>query len=118
MSYDICILTPEGYTRELTQKHHLTGGTNAIGGTPFASLNVTYNYSVHYHAIWGTGLRTFNRMKVSDAIPMLKQGVERLGSERDDDYWRATPGNAGAALLDLLTLCSLCEPGDIVEIAG
>ncbi len=45
MSYDIELVDP--VTKEpveLDEPHHMRGGTYAIGGTPHAHLNVTYNY--------------------------------------------------------------------------
>jgi len=37
MSYDVSILGPDGTTRELSEKHHLKGGTYAEGAP--SSLN-------------------------------------------------------------------------------
>ena len=36
--------------------------------------------------------------------------------ERDPDYWAATPGNAGAALADLLKLAELMPTSAVVRV--
>ena len=76
-------------------------------------LNVTYNYSVHYHEIFPiayaqkgngqvametTGLRWLTDKTGAEAIPILESCVERLGTIRHEDYWKATMGNAGITL--------------------
>jgi len=80
-------------------------------------LNVTYNYAPHFqHCFGGDGLPRLNGMKVSEVMPMLERGIKKIGAERDDNYWAPTPGNAGAAMQDLLTLCALCETDDTVQV--
>ena len=37
-----------------------------------------------------------------DTTARLERAVETLGTQRDDDYWKPTPGNAGYALSILL----------------
>lgn len=75
---------------------HAEGGTYVAGGTHDADLNVTYNYvqffdfSVLYHR------------KAADTIPLMEEAVARLGTERSQNYWEATPGNAGYAVSILL----------------
>ena len=81
---------------------HSEGGTYAIGGTDEASLNVTYNYSKHIYQYVEGGLYSLNGKKALDTIEDLKRAVEGLGTERSNDYWEATPGNAGYALSILL----------------
>ena len=115
MSYDVSLVDP--VTEEvlyLQSKHDLTGGTVEVDpndgsiGTSRAWLNVTYNYASYYRNIWGFSLHQFHDMLVKDAKPYVEQGIRELGVKRDSHYWKATPGNAGAALSDLLTLMVMC----------
>lgn len=102
MSYDISLAC------ELTEPHHLKGGTYAMGGTTEASLNVTYNYSPHFYRVMGEkGIRTIYGMSASESLGVLASAVGALGDDRSDDYWTSTEGNAKAALLDLMMLAIL-----------
>lgn len=94
MSWDIDLDYPDG--REIQVDIHEEGGTYALGGTDQASLNVTYNYGKHFD---------FNKLDgrtAEDCIPEMEEAVKELGTERDSDYWKATPGNAGYAVSILL----------------
>lgn len=54
MSYDISLVdavTNEPLHLEFT--HQIKGGTYQIGGSDRASLNITYNYSTFYYAVFG-----------------------------------------------------------------
>jgi hypothetical protein len=83
---------------------HEEGGTYVAGGTDEACVSVTTNYTRHFvDALGGESLREFLQdRKAADAIPGLEAGVGKLGTERGDDYWTPTPGNAGAVLALLL----------------
>lgn len=116
MSWDVRIVTAEGERRVLPFKHGLRGGTYQVGGSNEAWLNITYNYGARYREIWGHSLDGLNGQTVAEASPKLVDAIRRLGRERGDDYWEATPGNAGAALFDLLALCAVCEPTDVLEV--
>jgi len=76
------------------------GGTYAIGGSSEADLNVTYNYSGHFHQVLGLrdGLRSFDGMKVEDALPILKRAIPQLDTDVSNDYWEPTEGNARKVL--------------------
>ena len=80
------------------------GGTYALGGSSEADLNITYNYSPHYyrHLDEDEGLMWLRGKKAADTIERLETAIAALGTERDKDYWKATPGNAGYALSILL----------------
>ena len=82
---------------------HSEGGTYIVGGTMEASLNVTYNYGKQfYEAIpYPPGLNFvgwLTNKTGAEAAPLLEAAVAKLGVTRDDNYWAATPGNAGHAL--------------------
>ena len=80
------------------------GGTYAIGGSDVCELNITYNYSPLYYRELDkdNGLRALDKQVASATVTHLEAAVKALGTERDDDYWKATAGNAGAALARLL----------------
>lgn len=113
MSYDIELQHPvTGETLQLDAPHHMRGGTYAVGGTTDASLNVTYNYARHYLRVFGEGgIRSLYGMTGSDSIPTLKSAIDQLGDDVDPDYWKATEGNAKAALCGLLALAQLRPDG-------
>lgn len=91
----------------VTVKPFQYGSTQSIGGTTEAEVSVTYNYSRQYNELWGDefpGLvRFFDGKRADDLIPKLAEAVEKLGTDRDVDYWAPTSGNAGyfmAMMLD------------------
>ena len=80
------------------------GGTFILGGSGECCLNITYNYSrFYYRELDGeNGLRAMDGEKAGEWIARLAGAVEKLGTRRDENYWAATEGNAGAALSLLL----------------
>ncbi len=64
----------------------------------------TYNYGGFYFETIDLrlGLRFLHGKLAKQTITVLKQAVEKLGVERDPDYWAGTRGNAGHALSVLL----------------
>lgn len=113
MSYDIDIVDDEGNIIEFSDKHNIAGGTYMLGGTSAASLNITYNYAPHYykHIDAKHGIRALYGMKASQVAAALLPVIQELGIERDEDYWKNTPGNAGHALFNLMTLCLMAPNG-------
>ena len=96
--------------RPMNVARHAEGGTYAVGGTQEAEIKVTYNYQPEFRRVWeevggtldGEGDGTLGAMlggKVASTVAeMLDRGVASLGTIRDEDYWKPTPGNAGYAL--------------------
>lgn len=118
MSYDVNIQDPAtGDTRQLDSIHDLRGGTYEMGGSSTAWLNITYNYGKHYAEAFGFRFRELHGKTVEEVKPLLAQAIRKLGTDRSDDYWEATPGNAGGALQDLMRLCEMCEPTDTIYIS-
>lgn len=77
------------------------GGTQVMGGSTEADLNITYNYSPHYYRVLtgsNDGLRGLDGWTAARALPVLVAGVAELSEDIDDDYWAATEGNARRAL--------------------
>ena len=99
MSFDISLEYPDG--RELKVDRIQEGGTQAIGGTDKADLNVTYNYSLVAN-LAGVHIRGLDGSKASDTVGKLTKAVELLGTHQHDDYWADTSGNVGFALNILL----------------
>ena len=83
---------------------HEEGGTYALGGICDAELNITYNYSPYFYKYLNVdkGLRFLHEKQAVDTVKALAYATFKLGAVRDDDYWKATPGNAGYALSILL----------------
>ena len=114
MSWDVMIIDSEGEYAQIPYGDLPSGGTYLVGPGDDelvnASLNITYNYSQFYRTIWnGDNLLRLRGMSVHEAIPMLESAVWALGTNRHEDYWRETRGNAGAALSDLLEMCKKVE---------
>lgn len=99
MSYWVSLNDPDG--NELTVNKHEEGGTYVEGGTSSASINVTYNYSKVYRE-HGFSLKDLDGKRAHETTEQLQSLVIALGVDPADDYWAATPGNAGHALSVLL----------------
>lgn len=113
MSYDICLRDPNtNEVVQLDESHDLRGGTYAMGGTPEAWLNITYNYGGHYYRLLGEkGIRSIYGQTAEATRPALQAAADRLGDDVADDYWAPTEGNAKAALLNLIALGDLAPHG-------
>ena len=112
MSWDVDVCENDAEGDPIEVPSHTEGGNYVVGGNWRAELNVTYNYSPQYHRVFPKdrcpdGFRSLNGMAVGDAIPLLEAAVENLGTVPDEDYWKATPGNAGKALALILSWCKL-----------
>ena len=121
MSWNVEIIDSKGNIMIVENPHKIRGVTIRADGRLNqiaiyeAELNITYNRSRLFYAVWGHGLDKFNNKPVSEVISKLKEGIEELGTDTDDDYWASTQGNAGASLQSLLFLCEQC-PGGILKI--
>lgn len=135
MSYDIDLIHPvTRKTLQLDKPHQMKGGTYALGGTTDASLNITYNYSSHYYRVFPMrevresdldyvkeqaakndsnvgGIRSIYGLTGAESIPVLDAAIAQLGDDVDPDYWKATEGNAKAALTQLKALAQLRPDG-------
>ena len=113
MSYDIDLLHPvTKNVIEMDTPHQMKGGTYALGGSTQASLNVTYNYSKHFYKVLGDGgIRSLYGKSGAESIPLLQNGIIQLDDDVDNDYWKATEGNAKTALTQLLALAQMRPDG-------
>jgi hypothetical protein len=118
MSYDIEMVDLNGKVVTFADKHDLRGGTYALGGTPDAHLNMTYNYSTILYAKLGEkGIRTIYGMTAAESIPVLKDAISRLNrSDVHPDYWQATEGNVAAALQNFVYLAEMVHDVDPTAI--
>jgi hypothetical protein len=90
----------------------MRGGTYALGGITELWLNVTFNYSKHYHKLFGEeGIRELYGKTGAESIPILREGISKLKDDIDEDYWKATEGNAKRALCQLLAMAQLRPDG-------
>lgn len=103
MSYDVHMCDSSGEL--LAVDRFEDGGTYCVGGTSDASLNITYNYARLFRLALDReqGIRWLYGKTGAETIGRLRAAVEALGTRRDDDYWKPTDGNAGAALARLLS---------------
>ena len=113
MSYDIKLVDPiTGKCLELDEPHHMRGGTYQTGETLQANLNITWNYGDAFRRVIGDqGVRTIYGMTGAESIPVLQSANSQLSDDVDDDYWKATDGNAKRALLQLLVLARMRPNG-------
>jgi hypothetical protein len=128
MSYDIDLLDPvTKQTIRFDAVHHIKGGNYVLGGTDEASLNVTYNYSKHFCRVFEEfedptrlekklfGIRILDGRTGAESIPILRKAISTLGDDVDEDYWKATEGNAKAALYGLLAFAQM-RPDGVWEV--
>jgi hypothetical protein len=90
----------------VTVSKHSEGGTHVLGGCNDAELNITYNYGGLFRSV-GLVFKEYggnvHGQKAKDMIPRLEEAVKILGIIPSNDYWSASPGNAGHTLNILLT---------------
>lgn len=92
----------------LKEKHNIAGGTYAVGGTYEPWLHITFNYSKDFcKFLGGNGINDFQNKSVRETLPKLIEAVSKMHGEPDDNYWKATEGNARAALVKMIQLASL-----------
>lgn len=81
---------------------HWDGGTYILGGNDLAELNVTGNYGGWISSVIEGGIKWLDGRRAGDCVDVLRTAVGMLGTQRSEDYWAATAGNAGYALSILL----------------
>lgn len=115
MSYDITLNDPVTHgTIQFDSAHDMRGGTYALGGTPEAWLNITYNYARFYYQddVFGKkGIRTIYGLTGAQSIPILQKAISALGNDVTSDYWEPTEGNAKRPLCQLLSMAQLRPDG-------
>lgn len=97
MSYSVTLKYKSGRIAKVCS--HQDGGTIVIGGSDEAWMAVTYNYHIFFAGVFGDdGLRVLHGKSGAKTVNVLENAVIALGTERDQNYWAKTPGNAGHAL--------------------
>ena len=99
MSWWISLVKDE---RKVQVSSHVEGGVINVDGEDEATMSVTYNYAPLFANALGCGMRDMNGVSGADSMPILEAGVTKLGTERSDNYWDATYGNAGQVLAVML----------------
>jgi len=101
---------------------HSEGGVYVVGGATEACINITYNYgSLIREHLHEEGLRWIDGQKASDCAEQLRLAVAKLavamiGTERDSDYWAATPRNVYCAL-NVLLLWADTNPDAVFKVS-
>ena len=72
-----------------------------VPATIDAEMDLTYNYAQHYCTAMHPeeGLHWLHGKRAGETLTRLEHAIKLLGTVRDNNYWEATPGNAGHALL-------------------
>jgi len=115
MSYDIRMVNIQGEVCKLKEPHYYKGGTYIIGGNDLAEHNITYNYGYFYKEVLGDeGIRFLYGKTGKECLLHINKAIEKLGIDKTNNYWEATQGNAGNALLALKFFCEQF-PAGIIE---
>ena len=103
MSWDISLINKET-SEPVTVEHFQEGGTQIVGGTDRAELNITYNYSWFYRRYLCSidGICCLDSRLAKDCVDGFESAIAELGTNQFENYWAPTPGNAGFALSILL----------------
>jgi len=102
MGYDIQLVDEHG---EIVQVERFSeGGVRPIGGSTVADISITYNYSDFFHDTIDKeqGIRWLYGKPARECISKLESAIDTLGTDKDEDYWEPTAGNAGHILSVLL----------------
>ncbi len=107
MSYDIRMVDPEtGETIKSDEPNQPQFRSCVVAvGQKFYDFQIviTYNYSRFYYETIDDkkSLRWIYGKTGKEVYPVLEKAIAILGTQADPDYYRATAGNAGSALLAL-----------------
>lgn len=120
MSWDFDLCDPvTKKVLETEEKHQIKGGTYYVGGTTEMTLNVTSNYSdIIEKKMKEVGIENkhsyayyLNGKTGAETIEPLKKIIASLKDDVDEDYWKATEGNAKRALCGLLAFAQMRPDG-------
>ena len=119
MSYDIRIVSENGFPLHSEHKHDIIGAVYCIGGTTELWMSMTSNYAKHltYAFDHKDGLKSLHGKSCKEAMPLIIAAISRLGNDVVNDYFDATEGNVKLALLDLLKLIILGYDAGYIDIS-
>jgi hypothetical protein len=118
MSYYVKMYDPETKkTVNFKYKHGYQGSNFILGGTTEAFVNITYNYAKYYKETIDkdTGLYSLHNKTGKEALPIIQKAINELGIDYNENYWAATRGNAGYALLAIEFFCRM-RPDGIIKV--
>ena len=110
MSYSLRIEDSNGNIMQAPFLIFPQGANCPIDGTRELETSITYNYWMQFRKAFNTeeGIYTLNGVPCLDSIPIIRNAMDRLDNDVDEnDYWAATDGNAKRALAELLHLAAL-----------
>ena len=115
MSHDLRLVYPgTDDVVILDEPHQFRGGTYAMGGSPEAEFNITYNYAKHLWRVLGDGgIKAIYGKTAAESIPILSEAAGKLGDDVDPDYWKPTEGNAKRALQACLEIARRAPPDSV-----
>jgi hypothetical protein len=95
MGYDISLIGKDGESVQVDQFSE--GGVQPVGGSTIADISITYNYSKFFYDTIDKeqGIRWIYGRPAGECIDRLKSAIDVLGTDKDEDYWKPTAGNAG-----------------------
>ena len=98
MSYSIELVDENGCPVQVDL--HTEGSNYVVGGSVFAKIDITYNYSWFFykHIDADKGIRWLYGNPARECVGALNAAILALGTEVSGDYWDPTPGNAGHTL--------------------
>lgn len=94
MSYWISLQNENGLVPHVDRFQE--GGTQPVGGSTDAELNVTFNYYPKFD------FKSLHEHKAKETILDLVAAIVSLEDDVDEDYWKPTDGNVRKALMILL----------------
>jgi len=102
MGYDLHLIREDGNVVKVPS--FTEGGHYVVGGSVYADISITYNYSKFFYDTIDNdqGIRWIYGRAAGDCIDRLESAIGVLGTDKDDDYWKPTAGNAGWILSTLL----------------
>ena len=106
-----------GRPRQFESAHQLVGSTYELGGSRHAEINITYNYNKSFKRAGLNIRKDLNDQPVGPVKRILASAASQLGTATTSNYYEPDDGNAGAALADLLVMCTLCQDTDIIVVS-
>jgi len=107
MSWNVTMYNIDDKVVEFDEPVKQVGGNICLSNTHEAEISgLTYNYSHYYYKYLNNddGLRFLDGMYVEQSIPYLEKAIDALdqSTEKPDDYWASTEGNARKPLVEML----------------